>query len=149
MTAVTFASGPSAPLYQSWHVLSRGIEIQSVRALIAAQNYTNANSVGRTPDEAPYARQMIEIEAKTQPFSNIAMPRIRRISNDPIPPREVYMPGHPAADQKGLVKVPNINKQLEMVDFKDANMGISGCARLYALNSQMNQSVHNLMRQNA
>ena len=139
----------SAPLYQSWHVLSRGIEVQSIRAMIATQNFTNADSVGRTPDESPYTRQMIEIEAKEGPFSNVYMPHIRRISDDPAPPRKVYIPGHPAADEKGLVKVPHVNKALETVDFRDAHLGISGCARLYALTSQMTQSVHNLMRQNA
>ncbi|TGW15315.1 flagellar basal body rod protein FlgC [bacterium NHP-B] len=134
-------------LYQSWHVLSRGMQIQSTRALIAAQNFTNAESVGRTPDESPYVRKMVEIQADSQPFSNVVMPKIRKISDDPAPPRMVYMPGHPAADNKGLVKMPHINKPLEAMDFKDANLGTAGCARLYALTTHMLQSVHNLMKQ--
>ena len=137
------------PLYQAWRVLSQGMHVQSMRALVAAQNFTNAHSVGRTPEESPYTRQMIDIEAKAKPFNNVFMPYVRKISNDPTPPREVYMPGHPAANEKGLVRVPHVNKYLEATDFKDAQLGMSGCAKLYALATRMTQNINNLMRQNS
>ena len=134
-----------APLYQTWHVLSQGMQNNHMRALIASQNFANADSVGRTPEEEPYKRQMIEIEAQKD-RQGVMMPKIRSITNDPSPPRMVYKPGHPAANDKGLLKMPHINTHLELADFQEANTASMGCAKLYALNTEMMSRTHSLMK---
>lgn len=139
-------SSENAPLYQSWHLLARGLHNHGMRAMVAAQNFVNAESVGRTPDEEPYTRQMIEIEAHRDRKTDMFMPRIRSISDDPSPPRMVHMPGHPAANEKGLVKMPHINKHLEASDYQQANIASMGCAKLYEITSMMLERTHNLMR---
>jgi flagellar basal-body rod protein FlgC len=32
-----------------------------------------------------------------------------------------YDPAHPAADEKGMVKLPNVNMLIEMADMREAN----------------------------
>jgi flagellar basal-body rod protein FlgC len=34
--------------------------------------------------------------------------------------REQFMPGHPAADERGYVKLPNVSALVEMMDMRDA-----------------------------
>ena len=66
-----------------------GLHTSRVRLNVTAGNIANAQTT-RTPEAAVRA--------------------------DTRPPRTVYDPGHPDADARGIVKLPNINLVEEMVD---------------------------------
>jgi len=135
-----------SPLHQAWHVLSCGMHNQNTRATIAAQNFVNADSTGDTPGAKPYTRKQVTFEAKRDPHTSVITPHLRKISDDPLPPRELYQPGHPAADEKGMVKYPHINRYFEASDYQQANLASHGCATLYQLTNTMLERTHNLMR---
>ena len=42
--------------------------------------------------------------------------RVSQVLDDPSPWRLVYDPGHPLADGKGYIKMPNVNRVAEMVN---------------------------------
>ncbi len=63
--------------------------------------------------------------------------QIARIETDPRPPRLVYMPGHPDANEHGMVAVPDINIHEEMVDMIAAS-------RTYEANLAVAKNAHTM-----
>jgi len=65
--------------------------------------------------------------------------RVARIQKDARPPQLVYEPGHPDADARGMVALPNINIHEEMADLIsasrtfEANLAVVKNARSMAL----------------
>lgn len=45
---------------------------------------------------------------------------VTKIIEDDTPPKQVYDPGHPDADENGYVSMPNVNVLEEMVDMMSA-----------------------------
>jgi flagellar basal-body rod protein FlgC len=46
--------------------------------------------------------------------------RLEGVVDDPRPPREVFNPSHPDADERGVVKLPNIQMVEELVNLQSA-----------------------------
>jgi flagellar basal-body rod protein FlgC len=94
-----------------------------VRMEVVSQNIANA-STSRGLDGGPYRRQMVVFEsvlnarqnALSSPHAKPATLQVARIQQDLRPPRLVHQPGHPDADQQGMLALPNINIHEEMVD---------------------------------
>jgi len=51
----------------------------------------------------------------------VATVEVKRIGVDTAPYVSEYDPGNPAADEKGMVKYPNVNVLVEMADMREAN----------------------------
>jgi flagellar basal-body rod protein FlgC len=47
--------------------------------------------------------------------------KVSKIIADPRPPRQIYDPKHPDADEKGLVRLPNVNVIEEMTNMLAAS----------------------------
>ncbi len=118
------------PLLAPIKVAAAGLHAQSERMLVAAQNLANARSTGATPGADPYRRKTISFVAELDRQAGVDTVRIARYGTDPSPFRLEYNPGHPAADKRGFVKMPNVNPLIEMADLKDA-------ARIYQANLQV------------
>lgn len=120
----------SDPLLAPLKVAASGLHAQSERMLIAAQNIANARTTGRVPGADPYRRKTISFVAELDRQTGVDMVRIARYGTDPSPFRVEYNPSHPAADERGFVKMPNVNTLVEMADLRDAN-------RIYQANLQV------------
>jgi flagellar basal-body rod protein FlgC len=59
--------------------------------------------------------------------------RVVGVSSDPSAPKMVYDPGHPDADERGYVAMPNIQLVNEMVDMISATRAYE--ANVTAINS--------------
>ena len=65
--------------------------------------------------------------------------RVARIEKDSRPPVQIYDPGNPEADAKGMISMPNINISEEMADLIsasrtfEANLAVVKNARAMAL----------------
>jgi flagellar basal-body rod protein FlgC len=49
------------------------------------------------------------------------VPKCRQDRFDPADFTIEYDPGNPAADEKGMVKLPNVNVLVELADMREAN----------------------------
>jgi len=136
----------NALLYQTWWVLAAGLKAQALRARVAAQNFVNAESVGSAPEDTPYKRQQIIIRAAQDKETGTIYPEVSKIMDDPRPPRMRYLPGHPAADDNGMVPFPRINRPFELTDFQNAHIVTSGAGQLYKTATSMVAATHQLMR---
>jgi flagellar basal-body rod protein FlgC len=118
------------PLKASQKIAASGLDVQSHRMRIIAENMANAQSTGKTPGEDPYQRKTIGFANTFDEALGVELVGVDQIGVDPTPFRVERDPGHPAADENGLVKYPNVNILMEMGDMREAN-------RSYEANLQM------------
>ena len=107
-------------------ISSSGLSAERVRMNVISSNIANANTT-RTEEGGPYRRQDVVYTAKGtgSAFDNLMRqafdPEIKEVKvtgivQDPRAPKMVFNPGHPDADQKGYVAMPNISVMEEMVN---------------------------------
>lgn len=100
-----------------------------------SNNLANANST-RTEAGTPYQREVpVFSEILAQETGEASGVEATNVVKDPTPFPEVYNPGHPDADARGFVKMPNVNVVHEMVDMiaasrtYEANITVSSAAK--------------------
>lgn len=96
-----------------------GMRAQQTRMRIAAENIANANSTGVNPNEDPFRRRIPLLESTTL-ASGARGVRVEGAINDMTDFREEYNPSHPAADDRGYVRLPNVDTLVEMMDMREA-----------------------------
>lgn len=109
------------PLSASLKIAGSGMEAQSTRLRIVSENIANARSTGDTPGAEPYRRKTITFGSELDRASGVDVVQVRKLGNDSSKFIEEYDPDHPAADAKGMVKLPNVNMLIEMADMREAN----------------------------
>ena len=105
-------------MFDALDVSASGLAAQRQRLTVIAANLAN---VSTTRDAAgrpePYRRQAALLEPRAVGEAPEAVGvRVAGIATDLSPPRRVYDPTHPDADQEGYVKYPNVDVLTEMVD---------------------------------
>ena len=118
------------------------LDAERVRLDVISENIANAQTT-HGPDGKPYQRQTVVFENTLQQAmqGGAQTPglRVARIEKDNRPPQLVYEPGHPDADARGMVALPNINIHEEMADMIaasrafEANLAVVKNARSMAL----------------
>ncbi len=108
-------------LQQSFRIASSGLQAQSTRLRVASENLANAESTGKTPGSAPYARKTISFDSALDEATGSDLVTVSEIGRDNSPFRVERHPGHPAADASGNVKLPNVNLLVEMADIREAS----------------------------
>ena len=124
---------------------SSALDAERIRMDVISQNIANAN-VTKDVDGKPYQRQEVVFESVLRAQQELDSPdagsrtvQIARVQRDSRPARMVYNPGHPDADAKGMVAMPNINIHQEMVDMiassrsYEANLAVVKNARTMAM----------------
>ncbi len=108
-------------LQASLIVAASGLQAQSDRLRVVAENLANAQSTGPAPGSEPYRRKTISFAQELDRIMGVSTVRVDNIGADQTPFRVEYEPGHPAADDNGYVKLPNVNMIVEMADMREAN----------------------------
>ncbi len=109
-------------------VSGSALKAQRTRVNVAAMNLANVNTT-RTIEGGPYkaksvvfATKPMESKFETILNSNAKLHGVEVIDviEDQTPFKEVFDPSHPDADEKGMVKLPNVNVVEQMVDMMSA-----------------------------
>jgi flagellar basal-body rod protein FlgC len=109
------------PLTSASRIAGSGLEALSTRMRIIAENLANANSTGETAGADPYRRKTVTFESALDRASGASLVKVEGVGADEAPFRTEYDPSHPAADENGYVKLPNVNMLVEMADMREAN----------------------------
>ena len=109
------------PLVASMKVAASGLEAQSTRIRIVSENLANARSTGDTPGADPFRRKTVTFAAELDRATGASLVQVERLGEDEGDFSTEYDPGNPAADEKGFVKMPNVNVLVEMADMREAN----------------------------
>ncbi len=101
-------------------IAASGLKAQSGRMRIVSENIANADSTARKAGGDPYRRQIPSFKSHFDRELGAKTVEMGRILPDKSDFRTRYDPGHPAADAKGYVKLPNVNSLVETVDLQEA-----------------------------
>jgi flagellar basal-body rod protein FlgC len=126
------------PLVSALKVSASGLEAESTRLRIVSENIANARSTGDTPGTDPYRRKTVSFAAEIDRASGASTVEIQRLGTDDSEFSVEFDPGNPAADDKGMVKLPNVNVLIEMADMREAN-------RSYEANLQTTKQARDLI----
>jgi len=114
-------------------IATSALRAQQARMRIIAENLANANSTSRSPGGDPYRRQTpVFAPVKVDGGTGVKMVRVEPDRGDF---KTEYEPGHPSADAKGYVKLPNVDTLIEAMDMKaaqrayEANLNVIETAR--------------------
>jgi len=98
------------------NVTASALSAEKLRMDLIAQNIANAHTTHDVDGQA-YKRKVVSFESCIEPNSDGEKGvRVAQVSNDNSPGEVIYNPGHPDADQDGMVQMPNVNIATEMVD---------------------------------
>jgi flagellar basal-body rod protein FlgC len=100
-------------------IAASALKAQQGRMRVIAENIANANSTSRTAGGDPYRRQVPVFKPTTLPGGGEGV-LMAKVDPDQKDFRTEYDPGNPAADDKGYVKLPNVDTLVEALDMKEA-----------------------------
>ena len=109
-----------ADLSGSRQISAAGLRAQSIRLRVLPENLANAQSTGKTPGSDPYQRKLVVFDNELDKALGAQMVEVSKIRRDQTEFTEKYDPAHPAADERGIVKFPNVNPLIELMDMREA-----------------------------
>jgi len=110
----------SGPLVQAMATAASGMSTQATRMRVAAENIANAQSTAAVPGGDPYRRKLVTFSQMVDRGTGAELVRLDNIRSDPRDFRTVYDPAHPASDERGYVKLPNVDPLIEQADMRTA-----------------------------
>lgn len=134
------------PLAAAIKVAGAGLEVQSARLRVVAENMANANVTGPAPGSDPYARKTITFESELDEATGANLVHVAQVGTDKTPFRVEHDPGNPAADTNGFVKMPNVNMIMEMADFREANNSYEANLQIIKQSNSLNSQTLDLLR---
>jgi flagellar basal-body rod protein FlgC len=133
-------------LIKSLFISASGLKAQNGRMRIIAENIANADSVGRTPNEDPYRRKIPTFKAEFEKEIGAQVVTLGKIQEDQSAFEERYEPGHPAANELGYVKEPNVNTLIETVDMREAQRSYEANLNVIQATRRMVQRTIDILR---
>lgn len=118
-------------------IAGSALTAQSARLNAVASNLANADSIAGA-DGLPYRAKQVVFKATPVEGGGLGV-RVTQVVESVAPPRLVYEPNNPAADEKGYVTMPNVNVVDEMVNMISAS-------RAYQNNAEVMNTAKALMQ---
>ena len=134
------------PLQTALHIAASGLQAQSMRLRVVSENIANAQSTGSTPGTAPYARQTVSFESEMDRTLGANLVEVKSIGVDSTPFKLERDPGNPAADENGMVKMPNVDVLVELADMREANRSYEANLQVAKQSADMLNTAVSLMK---
>ena len=115
-------------IFSTFKVSSSALKAHKTRLDTISSNLANAETTS-TPEGGPYKKKSVYFQSKPISFKEqldanienaVQGVEVTKILEDEDPPRHVYNPSHPDADEEGYVEMPNVSVLKEMVDMMSA-----------------------------
>lgn len=107
------------PLKASMGVSGSALALQSLRMRVISENIANAEVAPIKPGDEPYQRKYVSFASMVDRSSNVTSVRLDKIGSFGDEFRLVSNPGHMAADENGMVKMPKVDMFMEMADMRE------------------------------
>jgi flagellar basal-body rod protein FlgC len=134
------------PLQSALHIAASGLQAQSMRLRVVSENIANAQSTGSSPGAAPYARQTVSFESEMDRTIGANLVAVKSIAVDSTPFKLERDPGNPAADENGMVKMPNVDLLVELADMREANRSYEANLQVAKQSADMLNTAVSLMK---
>ncbi len=115
-------------IFTSMQIGASALTAHRIRLDTISSNLANAETTS-TPEGGPYKKKSVYFQASPLSFKqhldanlqgSIHGVKVSQILEDKDPPKKVYDPTHPDANDDGYVEMPNISVIKEMVDMMSA-----------------------------
>jgi flagellar basal-body rod protein FlgC len=124
-------------------VAASALQAQQARMRVIAENIANADSTSQTAGGDPYRRQVPVFTPKAVGGGKgVAMSRVVTDQSDFT---TEYAPGHPGADAKGYVKLPNVDPLMEALDMQEAQRAYQANLNVIETARDMDSSTLNIL----
>ncbi len=123
-------------IFTSMQIGASALKANSIRLNTISSNLANIETTS-TPEGGPYKRKSVYFETTPLSFkdylnttmnNSVKGVKVKEILEDTDPPKKVFKPEHPDADDNGYVSMPNISLLEEMVDMMSATRSYSANA---------------------
>ena len=106
-------------------ISARGMEAQTVRLRVIAENLANQDTTGSDPRTDPYRRKTVTFTTELDRATDTPLVKVDKVGVDKTEFPRKYDPSHPAADAEGYVRTPNVNPFVELMDMRAAERSYS------------------------
>ena len=106
-------------------ISAHGMNAQTTRLRVIAENLANQDTTGSKPGADPYRRKTVTFENRLDRQLGTDMVRVKQVGHDESEFPQRYDPSNPAADAAGYVKLPNVNNLVEIMDMREAERSYS------------------------
>jgi flagellar basal-body rod protein FlgC len=129
-------------LNQALNISSTGMDAQTTRLRVIAENIANQDTTGSSPGSDPYRRKTIAFESAMDRAAGVETVRIKNIGLGESDLPLKYDPANPAANPQGYVKLPNVNSFVEVMDMREAERSYSAnLSVMQATRSMLNKTI--------
>jgi flagellar basal-body rod protein FlgC len=125
---------------------SAGMDVQSSRLKVVAENLANAETLGTKPGGDPYRRKIIYFKNKRDPRTNLTRVIVKKIDSDKTPFKLKYDPYHPLANGDGYIVQPNVERLIENMDIKEAEYSYQANLNMLDVARTMRRNTLDLLR---
>lgn len=108
-------------LFPTFDVTGSALSAQQLRLNLTASNLANMHNVAGAPDDVYRARHALFRAAQPSFSQALAGVDVLGVIESTAPPIERYDPGHPQANEQGLVYAANVNAMEEMANMISAS----------------------------
>jgi flagellar basal-body rod protein FlgC len=131
---------------KSMAIAASGLRAQTGRMRVISENIANSESTAQRPGADPYRRKIPTFSSEMDRTLDAKVMTMGKMRPDPSAFRTKYEPGHPAADQNGYVKYPNVNSLVEMTDMREAQRSYEANINVIGATRRMLQRTIDLLR---
>jgi flagellar basal-body rod protein FlgC len=132
----------ASDLNQTLNISAAGMDAQTTRLRVIAENIANQDTTGSSPGADAYRRKTISFESAMDRAAGTETVRVKNIDvdNSDLPLR--YDPANPAANPQGYIKTPNVNSFVEVMDMREAERSYSAnLSVMQATRSMLNKTI--------
>jgi len=133
-------------LIASIKIAASGLRAQTGRMRIIAENLANSNSTASTKGGDPYRRRIPTFQSVFDKEVGGLVVKQGQVKFDQTPFTLNYKPGHPAANDAGYVKVPNVNSLVELTDMRQAQRSYESNLNLIKASRRMLSATIEILR---
>ncbi len=133
-------------LTNSLYIAASGMKAQSDRLRIVSENIANTSSTGTAPGADPYRRKTISFKSELDRKMGTDMVKVSDYGEDNSNFVLKYDPSHPAANEQGYVKMPNVNPLIELVDMREARRAYEANIGVVDVSKSMLSQTVNMLR---
>lgn len=137
-------------ILSSTRIAASGLSAERRRMEVVANNIANAHST-RSETGGPFRRRDVIFSASMsgpEAANGLGGVEIVDVREDMSELPLVYIPGHPDADENGMVRMPNVSIPNEMVDMMTASRAYEANLRVLTTFREMAQQTLSLLRAN-
>jgi len=133
-------------LSQALSISAAGMNAQTERLRVIAENLANQDSTGSYPGATPYRRKTTVFENVLDSSIGVETVRVKSVQPDRSPFPQKYDPSNPAANPQGYVSQPNVNSFIEMMDMQEAERSYSANLNVMQASRSMLTRVIDLLK---